>query len=503
MPALPPKPNAIVEPPVRLPRLLLGLALGVAIFDLCFWGVDSMGFSVAVFSIVLAGIILGNRESRGGTLTFVLLALLAVAAVAATIETGITNTLVLLMLIIALAGETFFGQIISPWGRWLSQCVALIFAPGRVFWLAARVMEAVFGGGVSWTGGLVGGCLLAVPALVLALVFGSLLASGNLVFGSWTNSFFDWFWKELALYLDPARIVLWLFVAFLILPLLRPARVSALWWKWTEGLPRLPEIIPSRAAFFSSGLVLVVLNLLFLVANIADALFLWSGQVMPAGVTYKMYVHEGVNALTVTVILSAVVLTTIFQQSLNVARRGELKALAYFWIAQNLFLILSVALRIKYYIVAYEMTVARLGVIIFLVLVAVGFVLLTIKIVWDKSFSWLIGGCVLAVFATFYITQFLDLAGWSANYNIACWEKDRSRSLDFWHLYEYGPDAWPALRHAHEIDPSIAVLNPNSSNGYPTTTDTVHQAQFDWQHWREFSLRASMNQWALEEKPNN
>ena len=492
------------EPPVRLLRLMLGLALAVALFDLCFWGVEAFGFSVGLFFAVLAVIILGNRESaRPRRTTRLLLTLLAGATIAALVETGITNTLVLLILTAAIAGETFFADIGSPWGRWLSQGVALIFAPGRIFWLGARLMEAAFKGGTGWTGGLIGGCLLAVPALVLALIFGSLLASGNAVFGSWTNSFFNWFWNELALYLNPARMALWCFVAFLILPLLRPAWVSAFWWQWTERMPRLPEMVPARSALFSSGLVLVVLNLLFLIANVADARFLWSGQALPAGVDYKTYVHEGVNALIATVILTAIVLTVIFQQSLSVAQRRELKVLAYLWVAQNIFLLLSVALRIKYYIVGYEMTVARLGVIIFLLLVATGFVLLTIKIARDKSLSWLIGGCVLAVFATFYITQFLDLAGWSANYNIACWEKDRTRQLDFWHLYEYGPDAWPALRRAHEVDPSIAVLNTYSSNGFPTTTASVHQAQFDTAHWREFSLRAWLNRWALQEKPNN
>jgi MFS family permease len=489
--------------PVRLPRLLLGLALAVVIFDFCFWGITGWGFSVAVFFPALAGIILGNRESPGGRRTTrLLLALLAGAAVAATIETGVTNTFVLLILSIAIAGDTFFQDVETPWGRWLSQAIALVFAPGRIFWLGARLMEAAFGGDLGWTGGLIGGCLLAIPALVLALIFGSLLASGNAIFGSWTNSFFDWFWKELALYLNPGRIALWFLAAFLILPLLRPANVSARWWKWTECMPRLPEILPTRAALFSSGLVLVVLNLLFLIANIADARFLWSGQALPAGVTYSGYVHHGVNSLIMTVILSAFVLTTIFQQSLNVAQRRELKTLAIVWIAQNLFLLLSVVLRLKLYIEAYNMTVARLSVMIFLALVALGYALLTVKIVREKSLSWLVGGCVLAVFATFYLTQFLDLAGWSANYNVARWEKDRTRNLDVRYLHELGPAAWPALNRAHANDNSVQIISDDPRENTPPGSFTS-RADFDWQHWREFSLRAWLNRWALEEKPNN
>ena len=38
-----PEPRVRLEPPVRLPRLLLGLALAVAVFDLCFWGASALG----------------------------------------------------------------------------------------------------------------------------------------------------------------------------------------------------------------------------------------------------------------------------------------------------------------------------------------------------------------------------------------------------------------------------------------------------------------------------
>jgi len=104
-PVLPTLPHIDAGPPVRLPRLLIGLALAVAIFDLCFWNaIDQPGLSIAVFFLALAGIILGNRESLGKKRTTrVLLALSAGAALAAAIETGVTNTLVLLILIIARA----------------------------------------------------------------------------------------------------------------------------------------------------------------------------------------------------------------------------------------------------------------------------------------------------------------------------------------------------------------------------------------------------------------
>ncbi len=424
-------------------------------------------------------------------------------------ETGITNIIVLLLLTVALAGDTFFPEVESMWGRWLPQCGSLLCAPGRIFWLGGVLLKSAFKDGLGWAGRLIGGCLLIIPAGVLALVFGSLLASGNPIFGSWTNSFFSWFWDELALYFDPWRITLWFFIGLLILPLLRPAPISTGRWSWTPRLPNLPAILPTAAAIFSSGAVLVVLNLIFLVANSADAFFLWSSRTLPSGMTYSGFVHDGVNSLITTVILSAAVLTLIFQQESGVATRRALKILATIWIAQNLFLLLSVGLRLKLYIEAYDMTVERLGVLIFLVLVAIGYGLLTIKIARDKSLPWLLSGSTLALFFVLYVTQFLNLAGWSADYNVAQWEKDRSRKLDLGYLYELGPGAWPALRKAtdegavstcwYEDRNDNQTQNPMAAarNGEAVTP----RAQFTRNAWREFSLRAYLNHWALEEKP--
>jgi hypothetical protein len=501
-PSVPP-PSA-VEPPHSLPRILLGLIAVVAAFDICFWGANGMGFSVGVFVPVLAAAILANRVNPWRRSTLAILALLAGACWAAMIETGTTNTLSLLVLVLALAGDSYYDAADPAWSRWFSQVLALAFAPGRVFWLGLRVGEKVFGQTTSTASRAVMGVLLAIPALVLALVFGSMLAAGNAVFGIWTGHAMSWLWDEFVGFFNVGRIVMWVFVAFLALPLLRPGSFGRYWWSWIPRLPRWPELIPAEAAIYSSALVLVVLNLIFGVANIADALFLWSGAPLPAGVEYKAYVHEGFDMLIGTVILTALVLTAMFQQSLAVARSAPLKVLALVWVAQNVFLIASCALRVQGYVVESQLTVLRLSCFIFLVLVAAGFALLTVKILQERSIAWLIGRCCLAIFVTFYITQFLDLAGYAENANVARMAREPGYHIDTWKLYEAGPDGWPAARRAHELDPSIAVLNGGRDWGTtndkgPETGWTVDLAKFDAGHWREFSLRAWWNRWAVEE----
>jgi hypothetical protein len=311
-------------------------------------------------------------------------------------------------------------------------------------------------------------------------------------------------WEKITFDLDPWRLALWTAIAVAALPLLRPVQVGAWWWAWTERLPRWPDLIPHRAARLNSVLILVAMNVLFAVANLADVLFLWSGRALPAGVTYSGFVHSGVNALTTTVVLSAIVLTSIFQQTLAVAGRRYLKILAGLWIAQNLFLLLSVGLRLMKYMEAYDMTVERLSVIIFLVLVAAGYGLLAVKIVRDKSLSWLAGGGVLAVCAVLYITQFLNLAGWTADYNEARWEHDMSRNLDVGYLNRLGPGAWPALARIEQIRRIEARATHVYSSAMGNAMDEEHDAphtRLDAGCWREFSLRAWWNRGALQDEP--
>ncbi len=461
---------------------------------------NGFGFSAAIFVLILAGVILANRELNPlGRSTLVLVTLLVGACGATIIEASFTNTVVLLVLVLALAGDSFFVANPVAWERWMAQVVAMAAAPGRVFWMGHRVLSAVRGHGSGWARTIFSAAFLAVPTFVLALIFGGLLAAGNAVFGNWTGQVFGWIWNRIWEFLDLPRMMLWLLIAFLVLPLLHPSRLGENRCGWLARLPRLPQIVSTRAAVVSSSLTLIVLNLLFVVANVADALFLWHGSPMPSGVEFKGYVHQGFATLIFTVLLTAVVLTAIFQQQVAVAGRRFLQVLALVWIAQNIFLLTSCALRLKKYVDDSQLTVARLSCLIFLTLVAVGFVLLTIKIVRNCSIAWLMGRCLLACFVTFYLTQFLDLAGWAENYNVSRYEREHDHKIDTWKLYEAGPAGWPAAARAHKMDPMITVLNEDPNRGQ-VTKDDFHLAQFDATHWREFSLRAWWNRAALEEK---
>jgi hypothetical protein len=335
--------------------------------------------------------------------------------------------------------------------------------------------------------------VIVVPALVLVLLFGVLLSNGNAVFGLWTGEAFQNIWRFLP---DPScgRLVFWAAFAMVAIALLWPSDAPVRSWNWAARFERWPDLMPAELAFTASVVPLAALNVLFAVANYADTVFLWQGGTLPAGVTYSAFVHEGVEMLIVTVLLSALVLASIFNQPASVAGRRGLKILGGIWIAQNLFLLGSTARRMDLYLEAYGASVERFSTLIFLVLVAVGFGLLAVKIFREKSLAWLVGKAALVSFATLYFAQFLNLGGWAADYNVDRWARDHTQELDGCYLRQLGPAAWPALGRARKLGAPTFFIDDQVVGD---EEQNPHN-QLDLVHWREFSLRAWWNRDALK-----
>ena len=142
---------------------------------------------------------------------------------------------------------------------------------------------------------------------------------------------------------------------------------------------------------------------------------------LPEGVTLSEFVHSGVSSLIFATLLSAVVLTTMFQQSIEIVRSRGLKALALLWIVQNLVLIAGVFRRLSLYVEGYQLSEQRIYVGCFLLLVTTGFGLLAWHVARDGSLRTLIFRNVLAIFALFFVLQFPDVAGYVARSNVNQW----------------------------------------------------------------------------------
>ena len=440
---LPPSMPGQVQPEPVL-RILVSATFLTLVADFLLWAATP-GLSWALFLVAVCLAVGLNRPRAVWSRTSaIMLGLLLATAAQSAVEISFTNVVVALALMIGLVGETSYPSLRSGWERYSEGLWAAMKAPGRWFWAFGALAK------LAWANtGVVGLLFRAVriglPALVLGVIFAAFLGAGNAIFGSWISGAFEAFWNWLtSLDLSFEHLVFYGLLATVSLVVIRPSNAGKSPRLWTRSIPKLLVINPS-IAWWRSISILVVLNALFFVVNTIDALFLWTHVKLPDRVSYSHFVHDGVNSLIGAVLLSAAVLSAIFQQSESVSRSRALKRLSYLWIAQNIILIAGVMLRLYRYIEAYLLTPQRFYALSFVLLVAAGFVLLAVHIARNKNLNWLILANALATLVLFFVMQFLNVAGWVAQYNVTHWERDPSKPLDRGLLQGMGSPAWYAI----------------------------------------------------------
>jgi Leucine-rich repeat (LRR) protein len=136
-----------------------------------------------------------------------------------------------------------------------------------------------------------------------------------------------------------------------------------------------------------SGVVLLaLLNVLLLVVNMLDVVYLWISRQIPTGMTLSEYLHQGTGTLITSIVLAILIIMFYFRGYLNFsAKNKSIKILAYAWILQNAFVIISTGYRTLLYISEYNLTYKRLGVYIWLVLTMVGLITTLVKIYQKKT----------------------------------------------------------------------------------------------------------------------
>jgi len=144
------------------------------------------------------------------------------------------------------------------------------------------------------------------------------------------------------------------------------------------------------------GLIcLLLLNVLLLMVNLTDIVYVWFGFEYNSNLNLTSYVHEGAGMLIVSILLAMLLLLFFFRGNLNFYRNSKtLRYVAYAWITQNGILVFSVLLRDIYYIRHMGLAYKRIGLFVFLLMVLMGLVSLLIKIKEKKTgyFLWRVNG---------------------------------------------------------------------------------------------------------------
>jgi hypothetical protein len=240
----------------------------------------------------------------------------------------------------------------------------------------------------------------------------------------------------------------------------------------------------------SLSVSLIIFNTLFALQNTSDIAYLWRGIKLPDGMSYAQYAHAGAYPLIVTALLAAGYILICFNDT---KRRGKFNAaekLVLLWIAQNIFLVFSAMNRLLQYIDAYSLTSLRIAALIWMLLVAGGLALITIRVFFGKRNIWLVNMNIIALLAVLYGSCFINFDRIIAQYNVHHAREITGNTeksyFDFYYMNRLGAESIAALEwfqyNANLTPDNRRLLRDNLS--YQKT-----RLKNDVQNWRSWTLQ--------------
>ncbi|WP_201837326.1 DUF4173 domain-containing protein [Microvirga zambiensis] len=463
----------------------LALALLVAAFgDWLFYDHD-VGISLVIFLIILAGgaCLVSPRRDRRSLLiatillTFALLPLLEATGIAA-IFFGVLGT--------ALAAVVVTGGIPRGWNTLAAsaQRLLLIGALQLIpdFIQARREAQSQ---GRKWLR-LEAMAGWVVPVLCCA-VFVALFASANPLIEQWL-SVFDL--SRQSWEVDVARMVVWIILLAVIWPFLSVRLCEKPLIK--QGLLEAEAPNITGSILFGPGAILrslVVFNLLFAVQSGLDAIYLWGGAALPEGMTYAAYAHRGAYPLIITALLAAGFVLAAMRPRGAGEQSPVIRRLVYLWVAQNVLLVISSILRLELYVATYSLTLLRVAAFVWMLLVAVGLILIMARIALRRSNGWLVGANVLSLALTLYACSFVNFAAVIANHNLS-YKRETTpgvTSIDTYYIWTLGPHSIPAVDRY--IARKLLAASDHLVQWRNRTVVAHSERMKDWRAWTFRDLR--------------
>ena len=460
--AVPPAPSQF--------QLRLGLAcLAVVLGDWLFFQ-RTLGVSVAVFMAALAAsqLMLSERVRRRAPKAMVILLIAFIPLIEA---------VGFLSLAIATVGLALFMTWTAGSERQLRKAgasAAALLAMGP-FQLVPDLVRAYRQDSIGVRLSNLHGWVIP---LGFCIVFAWLFASANPIIQAWLG-----YLNPLHLFSDlsVARIGVWVLLLVLSWPLIAP-RLHSL-----PGLQRLmsatgKSAMPAVHGLFSPSAILrslVLFNMIFAVQTMMDLGYLWGGVELPEGMSYAEYAHRGAYPLIATALLAAAFVLIAFRPD---ERRSPLvRGLVFLWVGQNVLLVISSILRLHLYVEIYSLTYLRVAAFIWMMLVAVGLVLIVVRIKLDRSNAWLIEANLTVLALVLYVCALVNFPAMIASYNVDHAISGTLSEPDTNYIISLGPDAIPALdRYAATLDaaPAGKLLNRIAGMAY------MHaRTMRDWRAW--------------------
>lgn len=226
------------------------------------------------------------------------------------------------------------------------------------------------------------------------------------------------------------------------------------------------------------SMVLGTLNFLLLFFLITDVLYLLQPQTVVPHSQYSEAVHEGVYALSFSVICAIALIIYFFRGNLNFyAQNNRLKTLSFVWIGLNVLLVVFTCIKNYHYIAELGLTYKRIGVFVYLLLTLIGLVTAYFKVIQIKSFMYLFRTNISVAFTFLVIGTAVPWDRTITAYNLA-----HLNTPDIEYLFELNPSNSVQLYDYAKRNNSISqTLKDRISNRL--TYFKEEQATRSWQEY--------------------
>jgi Domain of unknown function (DUF4173) len=451
---------------------LVSAAACVALADWLFYGWQ-IGISLPLFFGVLGGVAVAGNRIHATRNTRIVMTAAFVGGLLAVIE----DVSLLSVLLGTLATVLFVNVLTTPAGPSWWQLLEAVTVPLRGPFRLAGDLFGALRHITAWTPGWLGSLVAWIVPLSIFALFLALLSSANPLI---EQRLMKIDLRVLLQYFELSRTIFWVLIACAIWPLIhrriKPRQVRQTEPNVVAAIPSAPDYLLGVQAMSRS---LILFNALFALQSGLDLAYLWGGAALPDGMGHAEYAHRGAYPLIVTALLAAGFVLIAMRAGGPVEQSRLIRPLVLAWIGQNILLVISSIFRLDLYVAAYSLTYMRLAAFIWMLLVAVGLLLILIQVIKRKPVSWLIAANAIWLVLVLYGCCFINAPRLVAAYNI-----EHSReiggtgpTLDLRYLASLGPQAVPALDAQANKVPALWSMAWDYRHNY----DRIRPA--NWRAW--------------------
>lgn len=453
---------------------------------------QNAGLSVVLFAVALAGVSLASNFGHLARHRLLMAGAIVVAGLLPALEEFNAASLAFAVLALGAALTLTTNPCLDSVAKGAASLVDLLLvSPFRLF----RDVVSAFS-----LPGLTKGFILWFVPLLLGTVFVFLFVAANPVLEIWISQLNP---GNPAASLSLGRTLFWILALALVWPF-----IHVKWRHYTNVVPNGPRSSARDPAepdhfidLFGAGSILrslILFNLLFSIQTILDAIYLWGNATLPAAITYASYAHRGAYPLIVTALLAAAFVLLAMRPGGPAEQSRVIRPLVYVWVGQNVLLVISSMLRLDLYVQTYLLTYWRVAAFVWMLLVAVGLILILVRIVLRASNEWLVRTNLLVLTILLYVCSLVNFAAVIADYNVG---HSRAASgsganLDMDYLIQLGPQALPAIDRAIQLHYANPVLVSRRNS-------LVEQQRQQMASWRSWGFRGWRLQRFLDRQQTN